>query len=157
MHAHERIRRRDIPQSTTHALTNLGTRTHAHTYTVSGLGFVLDFEFPEEFTAFTNALAAFNLSFFAMAPFECWFPESNFLTDLVFTTLWPIGTAFILLALNAHFNQGSFFTLFLLLTYLVLPSAASKIFSTFRYDSFCAGAFGTTCDGVSLHFLAVDY
>ena len=118
---------------------------------------MLDFEFPEEFTAFTNALAVFNISFFAMAPFECWFPESNFFADLVFTTLWPIGTAFILLALYAHFHQGSFFTLFLLLTYLVLPSAASKIFSAFRYDSFCAGAFGTMCDGEWRHFLAVDY
>ena len=126
-------------------------------HTVSGLGFVLDFEFPEEFTAFTNALAVFNISFFAMAPFECWFPESDFFADLVFTTLWPVGTAFILLALHARFHRGSFFTLFLLLTYLVLPSAASKIFSTFRYDSFCAGAFGTTCDGEWRHFLAVDY
>ena len=126
-------------------------------HTVSGLGFVLDFEFPEDFTAFTNALAVFNISFFAMAPFECWFPESDFFADLVFTTLWPVGTAFILLALHARFHRGSFFTLFLLLTYLVLPSAASKIFSTFRYDSFCAGAFGTTCDGEWRHFLAVDY
>ena len=39
-------------------------------------------------------------------------------------------------------SSATFFSLFLLLTYLVLPSTALKIFSAFKTDEFDAGSEG---------------
>ena len=161
---------------------------------VSGFGFVLNVEFPPLFVAFTKrVLDVFNVSWFRLAPFECWYPQADFFTELVFDTLWPIGLSVILIGMYLLFDSrkrhanwraqqetddekkdalkmeaeshqkysASFFTFFLFLTYLVLPSTASKIFSSFRYDPYCEGPYNGKCKlakgGVEHYMLALDY
>ena len=86
-----------------------------------------------------------------MAPPSCYIYGANFSYDLVFTTLYPIAIAIILLSFHRRKKDATYFSLFLLLTYLVLPSTALKIFSAFKTDEFDAGP------GEVVSFLAVDY
>ena len=121
---------------------------------VAGFDFILNVRFPEPFASVMNALDSLNLSFFKMAPPSCYIYGANFMTDLVFTTLYPIAISMALLALHGRQKDeesSTYFSLFLLLTYLVLPSTALKIFSSFKTDEFDAGGDGERS------FLAVDY
>ena len=120
---------------------------------ISGLSFVLDVQFPDPYSSVAAALGNLNLSFFQLAPVECTFPDSNFFTDLVFSTSWPILVAAVLLSLHwrNRAKTQTYFSSFLVLTYLILPGASSKIFSTFKYDEFIID------DETTWHFVSVDY
>ena len=120
---------------------------------LSGFGFVLDVRFPNPYSSVAAALGNLNLSFFQLAPVECTFPDSNFFTDLAFSTSWPIVVAVVLLSLHVRnrANTQTYFSLFLILTYLVLPGASSKIFSAFKCDEFIID------DDTTRYFVAVDY
>ena len=120
---------------------------------ISGFGFVLDVRFPDPYSSVAAAFGNLNLNFFQLAPIECTYPESNFFTDLAFSTTWPILVAVVLLSLHLRNRRTtqSYFSLFLILTYLVLPVTSSKIFSAFKCDEFIVD------DETSLYFVSVDY
>ena len=146
------------------------------TQLVGGLGFVLAVSFPEPYTSFVDGLNSItevlSLNVFSMAPFECYYYGTN----LVFSTMYPIALSVILISLHARDQnrkrEGSpWFSIFLALTYLILPSTALKIFYSFKWDSFCEGTVNIEdgaikndgiCDGIEdleghRSFLAVDY
>ena len=118
------------------------------TQLVSGFGFVLSFKFPGIFNDVLNIADGLNLNLFKVAPFPCFFPETGFFEDLVVSTMYPIILSMVLLSLHWWTNRRkkadeershTFWTLFLVLSYLVLPGTASKTFSAFRVDDFTEG------------------
>ena len=130
------------------------------TQLVSGFGFVLRVKFPDPYASVMDALGSINLTIMQLAPFECLRPEATFLTSLVASTLVPIFLSFVLIALHAkgkraaegdQDGEGPYFSLFLLLTYLVLPNMSSQICSSFKTDQFEVG------DGDKRYYLSVDY
>ena len=147
---------------------------------VSGFGFALAFRFPEPYTSFVGGLESLtdtvSLNLFSMAPTECYYYGTNYFTNLVFSTMYPIVLSVILTGLHARDQarkkEGSpWFSIFLALTYLILPSAAVKIFYSFKWDYFCEGEVNFEdgaikndgiCNGKESFeghraFLAVDY
>ena len=123
------------------------------TQLVSGFGFVLDVDFPEPYDTLVEALSSINLNILSVAPVACYYSDKTFLSDLVMTTMMPIGVSAVLLTLHnikkrkakpdgeqgqsrSNEDRGPYFELFLLLTYLVLVSTASKVCSSFKIDKF---------------------
>ena len=113
----------------------------------------LSVEFPESFVDFLRVFSVFNLNVISVVPFSCQRPYT-FIDKLVFTTLFPVALAILLMLLfvgegmwnvrNTSLKnpdattrakieelKNQYLTYFFFLTYLVLPSVSTTIFQTF--------------------------
>ena len=132
----------------------------------AGFAFNLDMSYPQPFMGAVNALTFMNIDIFTAVPLSCSF-ESDYLDTLLVANLSPIALCLVLLGLHwrhhhqllkrpqklkEHMNQDLFFQGFLLVLFIVLPSASSKSFAVFR----CNG-YETDADGNMDYYLAVDY
>ena len=156
MPAHPTLANTTLTPNPTHPSSRQIKILWTFTQLVSKFGFVLDVSFPEPYESFVAALGGINLDMMSIAPFECVAPSTTFMDGLVVTTMIPIGIAAILLALHKYkptpLRQGSpYFSLFLLLTYLLIVSVSSKICSSFKVDEFDVD------DEETRYYLAVDY
>ncbi|GMI07273.1 hypothetical protein TrVE_jg10655 [Triparma verrucosa] len=110
---------------------------------VSGLPQTLDMKFPVNFTELLHKINFVNVDLGGMAAESC-LMVPNFYQELVAMTMGPIicGGTLILVFFCCNFTRDPFFMtigeeifkLFLLGTYLVMPGATVKIFTTFRCD-----------------------
>jgi len=124
----------------------------------------LDVEFPVSFSKFVSAFSFVNLNVIQLIPVDCMF-ESNFLTGLITTTLFPIGLSGILFVIEKYFEsrpdlkiqeiqeiRGQYFGYFLFLTFLVFPSVCTTIFQTFSChkldngESYMRADYSIDCD-----------
>ena len=132
----------------------------------AGFAFNLDMSYPQPFMGAVNALTFINIDIFTAVPLACSF-EPDYLDTLLVANLSPIAICLVLLGLHwrhhhqllkrpqklkEHMNQDLFFQGFLLVLFIVLPSASSKSFAVFR----CNG-YETDADGNMDYYLAVDY
>lgn len=108
---------------------------------VSGFGFVLDIRFPSPCHEVMDALAFFNLELFGFIPFGC-IIESDYFLNLIFTTLVPILFSVALFVGHKVYSarvrdlSNVLASIFLLVTFLVLPECSKKIFATFRCNEY---------------------
>ena len=129
----------------------------AHHRPTSGLDFVLDIKFPDPCQEIMDSLSFMNLEIFKFIPFACWF-KADYFADLLFTTLGPIGISVGLLLTGlatktkakarAKMHYGAkvdttsttngLISLFLLITFLALPSCSKKVFATFKCNDYTA-------------------
>jgi hypothetical protein len=121
---------------------------------ISAIPSVLSVRFPSAFDSFLGAFNVFNLNVVSSIPVGCT-QNYTFVDELVFTTLFPIALALILLTMyildalwqvrvlvfcsalppavlvRLHRLNSQYLTYFFFLTYLVLPSVSTKIFQMF--------------------------
>lgn len=121
---------------------------------LSALPFVLDLEFPSPVNTIIYALSFINISISSSAVMTCSTSSYDFIDSLVVETAYPIVFVLFLFSVQwIHFRiiryrlreethtvveghisslSSTYFFIFLLFTYLILPSVATKIFQTFR-------------------------
>jgi hypothetical protein len=122
---------------------------------LSALPFVLDLQFPSPVNSIIYALHFINISISGSAVMTCSASSSyDFIDSLVVETTYPMVFVLLLFSIQwIHFRiiryrrrkeshaivedhisslSSSYFFIFLLFTYLILPSVATKIFQTFR-------------------------
>ena len=81
-----------------------------------------------------------------MAPVACFGINDDAFINLMFSTIAPLGCCAVLFLVHTYYNYfakvdaktredmgGSIFGIFLLFTFLVLPTCSSKIFLTFLW------------------------
>jgi hypothetical protein len=111
----------------------------------SGLSFAFDLQFPDMFTSLMNFVGnVVNLDFLSLMPLGCVMP-SNFYSTLVIYTAVPaiLGLVMVLLyfrwrASGEIGKANTVFSWFLFMTFLVLPSVSTKIFTTFACKTFAS-------------------
>lgn len=121
---------------------------------LSSLPFVLDLQFPSPVNLVIYALNFINISLSGSAVVSCSAYSYDFIDSLVVETIYPIVVVMLLFTVRwIHFRliryqrreesrllvendisrkSSTYFFIFLLFTYLILPSVATKIFQTFR-------------------------
>jgi len=128
----------------------------------SGLDFVLDLRWPEPCQTVMDAMSSCNLEIFSLVPFACVF-ETDYFTNLVVSSLAPIITSAVLLAVYLTIKaKGSeaastnfLITLILLISYLVLPNVSSTVFATFKCNEY--DAVHLEKEGSVERYLAMDF
>ena len=110
------------------------TNLTCHTFVITGF----DLNFPPAFSKFTSFMSAIvNLDFLNLMPLGC-ITASDFHRTLLFMTLGPLILGMFNLLIYVYFkvigakskaNQALGW--FLLMTFMILPSVSTKIFSTF--------------------------
>ena len=126
---------------------------------VSSMGFTLGVSFPSAYTKFLSVFDLANLNPFQLVPIDCMYP-TNYYWRMAVTTITPLVVGGILLTLHFSCNNSSnlaeaeakhqrrFFSLFLLLSYLILPTCSSAILRMFKCDEF---------EDVGTSFMVADY
>lgn len=136
---------------------------------LSVLPFVLDLAFPSPVSLIISGLNFINISISSSSVVSCSTFSYDFIDSLLADTIYPIVAVVLLFSvrwihlgvvrwrvesqsdfhshatLESRFSNisSTYFTVFLIFTYLILPSVVTKIFQTFRYQpllltlSFC--------------------
>jgi hypothetical protein len=129
----------------------------AYFQVVGGLGFLFGIKFPPIYsrvTAFIGGVV--SLDFISFLPLGCMF-SNDFYSSLLAYTAFPLLLSAILIGYYVSLSKktdedsvstrNKVFELFLLMTFILLPSVSIKIFSTFACHDFDDGS----------SFLKVDY
>ena len=110
-------------------------------------------KFPDPCQEIMGALSPLNFELFKFVPIECIVKvKTDYFLDLLFSTLLPIAFSLCLLAAalaakaRAKSRRGAsakettnfLFSIFLLVTFLTLPSCSKKIFATFKCNEYVA-------------------
>ena len=145
---------------------------------VSASSSVLQIKMPESFTSFIQALKVFDFNIISIMPFSCVSP-TDYVDTLMFSTLWPLMFgALLFIIFVGHFLwerrtvlksndkkkigllmyrlsarlRVKYFTLFLLLTYFILPSVTTSIFAMFP----CINVDPDAVDDLDDYYLIAD-
>jgi predicted outer membrane repeat protein len=131
---------------------------------LSALPFVLDLAFPSPVNLIISGLSFINISISNSAVVSCSTQSYDFIDSLLVDTIYPIVVVAILFCIQwVHITilrtkneigldsqsrlifetrlsniSSTYFTIFLVFTYLILPSVVTKIFQTFRFSSLLA-------------------
>jgi len=106
---------------------------------ISQIGTVFNIRFPPVFSELIRVFGLVQLDFFSFVPVGCVFPDANFYSTLLMSTLIPIGIVAVLglsgqlLHCAGKTAKGALcFNHIFTLLFLVYPSTSTKIFSTFQ-------------------------
>ena len=116
---------------------------------IGSLTFNLDVSLPHMFAGLLSITNMFNLGLFEILPLSCQF-GSNYRTTLLGYVLTPIAVAVLVFLVSCVLPKlkSRCFDVFLLVTYLCLPSCSSAIFHVWTCESF---------DEIDAAYLTVDY
>ena len=122
-----------------------------------------EMDLPENFTKSIEAMNFLKFDVFKMISFGCMTSGFDYHRRLLATTLLPLGVCGLLLVLGilAKKKKNTFFTIMLVLTYTVLPSASTMVFGAFPCDtldtskSYLIADYGIDCDVAAYKSYAV--